>query len=832
MLKQRMVAKKINETVIPAHTADGIKANTYQYMAQDVTGDTFYVEDVDLYGRTQLHGPFTLGQQHGQAIIEDPIDWGSILFEHQTKEEARRATAVANTQAQMHTTVGPVAHFNITQDGLYRVSYDDLLNGGFDLSGVATADIAVTNWDIPVPLHIEAGATFEVGSYIEFYGRGVDTTYTKENVYTLHIDSALANRVIVDSTSPVGSPAPFYMETLDLGMNRLYDVASSSNTPWYDSRLVATSGEVARSFPFVVDHYVAGVADSTLSIDMWGGTQFEQSPDHHVVVDFGGTTLADVTFDGLTSHPLYMTLPDGLVQEGSNSLIMRLPHDQGVMWDVVGVTSYDLTYPRAFVPQDEGILIFQSAGDMFQIEDLPTDNVAVYRLHGRGLVPQMTRLEGVVITGSSGDYQATFPGTANEDTYLVYATAHMHVPAIEPVRAYTDITSGSADYLMIAHPDFVNDLAPLVSFHEAQGLTVQVVDVMDIYDQFNGGVVDAWAIKEYIKYAAQNMGIEYVLLVGGDSYDYHNYLGTGAYSFIPTIYMRTGDIVKFAPTDPFYADIDNDLVPDLKLGRFPVRTSQELGYVIQKTITYQGISYGETAILAADATDGLVSFSHVSDQLAEQLSTWQVTNAYLDDMPVADAQTLIEDNINNGVALVNFFGHSSLTSWSPLGLFQASDAALLNNINLPTVVAQWGCWNTYYVAPQYNTMGHQFMMAGEQGAAAVLGASTLTNATHEQWLGELVLARLAQPGTTLGEAITLAKADLSAQNPGLIDVQMGYSLLGDPALAMSNGEPTAVAMHLTQIQSARLPLILFSITILMVAVTGMVLLTRRRRSIS
>ena len=44
----------------------------------------------------------------------------------------------------------------------------------------------------------------------------------------------------------------------------------------------------------------------------------------------------------------------------------------------------------------------------------------------------------------------------------------------------------------------------------------------------------------------------------------------------------------------------------------------------------------------------------------------------------------------------------------------------------PSLVIQWGCWNTYHVAPEYDTLAHRLLLAGPQGAAAVVGSSTLT----------------------------------------------------------------------------------------------------------
>ncbi|MFT6099050.1 MAG: hypothetical protein ACJAYF_001593, partial [Arenicella sp.] len=145
------------------------------------------------------------------------------------------------------------------------------------------------------------------------------------------------------------------------------------------------------------------------------------------------------------------------------------------------------------------------------------------------------------------------------------------------------------------------------------------------------------------------------------------------------------------------------------------------------------------------------------------------------------ARNKITQEINDGVSLTAFFGHSSTNQWSFDGLLTGPDAAGLNNAGRPTVVTQWGCWNAYYVSPSEDSMGHRFMMEGEQGAVAVMGASTLTNADSERKLAKLVFARLAN-GERLGDAVTNAKQEHAVDNPNDLDVLLGWTVLGLPDL--------------------------------------------------
>ena len=116
--------------------------------------------------------------------------------------------------------------------------------------------------------------------------------------------------------------------------------------------------------------------------------------------------------------------------------------------------------------------------------------------------------------------------------------------------------------------------------------------------------------------------------------------------------------------------------------------------------------------------------------------------------------------------------------------FNGDDAVTLENVGQPTVVTQWGCWTTYYVSPQSETLAHKLLLSGDRGAAAVLGATTLTEARSERALSLGVFRRLFVPGATIGQVILEAKRELAAQgNPAVIDVLIGWNLLGDPTLS-------------------------------------------------
>jgi hypothetical protein len=449
---------------------------------------------------------------------------------------------------------------------------------------------------------------------------------------------------------------------------------------------------------------------------------------------------------------------------------------------LVNYDRYRLRFPRRFEASG-GRLRFSGAAEAFRVEGLPSADVVVYRVTEEGV----EILEAVQISGLPGDYSATFSGSESPATYYVSTVEALQMPLAEPAPPRNPTVDMEAEMLIIAHPDFVDNLDPLVAARRSEGLSVQVVNVEELYHRFSHGVFDPQAIRKFIRRAYRKLGTRYVLLVGGDTYDYFDYLGGGAVSFVPTLYTQTDPIVRFAPVDPLYGDINSDGVPEVAVGRWPVRTTAELEAILDRTLRYADIDYVRTAVFSADAYDAPAgySFSAASEEMLGYLpGTWQAARVYLDELYLEEARQLLIDEIDYGVALTSYFGHSGPSVWSFDGLFDSSDADALENFGRPTVITQWGCWNTYHVMPTYDTLGHRLLLNDGRGAAAVLGAATLTEALSEQKLGRRLFAQIGSQRQRLGKALIDAKKDLALTDPERLDVLLGWTLLGDPTLVV------------------------------------------------
>lgn len=783
--------EKINQELIAATGIYSLSPNHYHFSASGLEGDVFYIEDLDVFGNANSRGPFHLGESFGTKPEVEVIDWSTIRAEHEAKEEDRRqemgsqvSSTLDDDKRGIHGVNGGArtAHLGVREDGIYRITYEDLLSNGIDLSGVRAKHLAITEGKKKIPRRVVAsGKNFGPGDYVEFIGYGIDTLYSTERVYTLAVDKRSARNLGGYNRRP-SSRLPvteFYLETVTAEENDIYFFGSKSDDPWFEQYMLTFTTPNSWMYSIEIDNYVEGAAEATLDVSMSGVTEWMASPDHHVRGSFNGEIVFDEAFDGVSDCPVNVELKEGALSEGENRLQVTLPGDSGVQYDMVAFDKLSVTYPRAFVAQDDQ-LSFEGAGKVFRIDGFSEDDVIVYRVQNG--VPKWLK-NRLVSSEGGGLYSAFFAGHRKQSQYFVATESRAMIPDIRPSAEVEKIVQDKADLLIIAHPDFIEGLDPLVGARKAEGYKVKIVNVNHVYSEYSNDIFDAKAIRAYIKDAAKKMGVEFVLLVGADTYDYHNYLGDGSISFVPSLYTETCSIVGYAPVDPLYGDLDLDGVPDIAVGRLPVRTLDELETVVYKILTYDEKGYGQTAVLASD-----MGFGAEATALELALpSGWQADQVSIDQQGVSGARERLIERINEGTALTSYSGHSGLTHWSE-GLLLAQDVEELNNHGRPTVVTQFACWNTYYVDPRNQTMAHRYMLTGDNGAAAVMGATVLSNAEHERVFSLLLMPLLTEEGMPIGRAIVEAKQGL-ASSPiapdSLADVIASWTLLGDPTMVIS-----------------------------------------------
>jgi len=692
----------------------------------------------------------------------------------------------------------------VNQTGMQRISYEQLVDAGADLRGLRTRRFNVTLDGEPVPMRVQGQSQgnqrfFGPGAFIEFYGESANSLYTEERAYTL---SFLTNRQLRNATvaerpqniqvdrartNLTANVANTYLHTDIIEEDNFYDFAAPSRIDPFHF------GQNFSIFPtpvynFELKNVVGGVASAELEAELYGLIDFDiEGNDHHYEVLVNDILLGDQQFDGNAVDDF--SASNVVVNEGQNTFRFNFRPIAEVAFDIITLNQFSIKYPRLAIAEDD-YLEGEFASGHAAVSGIESEAFNVYRRLSDNTIQRLARAQR-----SNG--QIVFNARGPAADYIIVGENGYRAPRVQRLIREDNITTGQAEYLIIAHKSLMGaELDQLVELR-SQRYSVKVVDVDQVYAQFGSGVVDSQPIQDYIKFATENLGTRFAVLVGNDTYDYLQRT-TESVSLIPTRYVTTPGgqlLVTQTPSDAAYGDLNSDGVPDMPVGRLSVRTKTELQAVVNKLNAYERRDgYVGRVLVAADGEDTGNGISFTQDaeaMIAAMPPTWR--NSVRDDFrafPDIDGDQEAHDKtikvINAGVSVVNYIGHSSQRRWSFTSppILRSNEIPLFTNIGRPALVSQWGCFNSYFVDPAGNTMADEFLLSGEGGAATVLGASTLTTSSEELALGIELNRRLYDQGITVGEAVIQAKKAVALRED-FPAIQLGWQIIGDPALMVN-----------------------------------------------
>ena len=784
---------KLNDELIPSESITTLDESRYSLWLDagiDAASHRFFIEDVDLQGKATKNGPFRLSKGSTSSIPSIRTNWQAIASELDSARNGKKARFKSKKSPANATTAGnDVINIEVATSGLQRLSLSDI-----ELQGVAAADMSRGRYSLTdstgtqIASRVTKGVKGEPG-YFEFVGEARKTFYSAASIYQLRYSSKTHSALTIGTISgknnkagSAGSVSSFYMHTEEVEVDAVYVNSSRvENDPWMMRKLFANGSPAIDPYDVPVSNVYEGGVATLISATVAGGIDFNDLLDHSVQLranselidshDFGGTEAATLAGESLTS-------------ESANSVAVEIaviPNNSfGV--DLVYTNKVSVTYPRRYVAINNQ-LSFESSDDYFVVADISSDSAQVFAEGENGL--------SFLGDFSTKGEEIGFSGVPGATKYYLFGRGTASKPLLSAV-ASRDITALGVENIVIAHPSFIGaELEAYVESRTALGKGASsIVSTEEIYTNYSGGVRDAIAIHEFIiDYYSKNNDLVSVLIVGGDSYDYHDNLGIGAISFVPTLYKPTGDLIQFSPVDSLFGDIDRDLVPDIPVGRLPVRSLSELSTILDKSKLFAQQLGSRSALLVADemGENNAYNFTEHSENVAATLipQAWDVTRAYIDVLGPLAARTALLDGLSEGPRLALYTGHSSTNVWSGRRLFTYADTLALGNDQRPSAYLQWGCYNTYFSSPTSDTMSHGLMLAGEQGAAIVIGSSTLTNARAEARFSVLLQNELLKPNIMFGEALISAKQTYYSET-GLVykGILLGVTLLGDPLLRL------------------------------------------------
>jgi hypothetical protein len=673
----------------------------------------------------------------------------------------------------------------VDEDGLYAITSADLRRIGVEVDGVDLAAVRLLNQGQEVPF-----AVAEEGSEpsIVFYGEECRSIYSRHNVYWLHLVGEPGKRMEQRAASACGEQpaAATFVDTVRREDDLLYAAKAAPGADhWYWRRLIAPG---SATFPVTLEHLASG--DGNLRLSLVGYTSDAVSPDHHLRILFNGCLVDEARWDGQGEHLVEASLPSSCLEEGENLLELEAVADTGARADIVMADWLEVDYSRYFVAAQDR-LEFVGQGGRHVVDGFSGASMWLLDVTS---VPDVVLVRDPGIEGEGSRYTLSFcDGQPAGHRYLAVSEDGLRAPAsMIAATPSTDLRSSEiqADYVVVTNDAFKQAMQPLVEWRRSQGLSVEVVSTSEVYDQFSYGLVDPVAIRDLFRYAHSHWrepAPQYVLLVGDASYDYQDYLGGPNKSLLPS---HQTDTVLGGQTsnDNWFVTLDDeDILPDMAMGRLPVQTAEEAKTVVDKIIAYERSApqgdWRRRVLLVADGEEP--GFAALADTLADESvpDTLELVKVYA--ASVVQPQDVVARQLAAGSLLVNYTGHGSIDAWSEERLFSSEQVNSLGNGGRQPMMIMMSCLLGFFDHPERQALAEELLLAEDGGAIAVFAPSSLTLSSDQGPLDRaLVKALLSGEVPTVGLAIMEAKRSLPWETQGQRDVIETFTLFGDPALRL------------------------------------------------
>lgn len=755
----------------------------------------------------------------------------------------------------------------VTTDGIYKLDYNYLKNTcGFDLANINFSGIAVFGNGggmvpdvngLPRLDDLQENPTFIVdnnnnnrfdpGDYLLFYGQGPDA-------WTF--DSANARFTF---TKHLYSDTNYYFITADQGSGRRIQAIASVSSP----------NQTVNQF----DDYAAHEADQYNLLGSgktWFGDQMSTiSP--AVNINFNFPNL-------ITSSPIKFASEAVASSPYNSTIFTTLNGVQVFAQNITTTTSVAQDYPNAFDTQASGQTLsgtFSSASGSFSLVynfSNPDPNGTSY-----GYIQSLVLNAKRALTFTGGNLffrsiSATGPGnisqfnlsSATSTTHIWDISSITSIQEISPVSgpsggalsfiastsamrqfAAVDVSAsfpnpvavgsvsnqnlhaiGQPTMLILTPDDLLNPSYDLAAFHSQNDhISVKVVTLAQIYNEFSSGKKDISAIRDFIRMVYEKAGTDtalmprYVLLFGDGSYDPKNRVPDNNDQF--PVYESYGsqNILDSYVSDDFYGLLDpgegGDITAnglsgpqliDIAVGRLTAANASEAQGMVDKIKLYKSsstlMSWRNNLTFVSDYPFDNQTFEFESDAdgFANSVMTGypahNVLKIYCDAYQeqatpggarFPDVNTAILNNVNTGTLILSYTGHGGPSNWSNGRIFNLSDIQNLQNHEKCPLFITATCEFSWFDNPASKSAG-EYLISNPLGGACAMVSTVRpvyedANNALQNNIYPIFFTNYQGRQPTVGEVMMLTKNQVIFGSTYVQNTRE-FILLGDPAMTL------------------------------------------------
>lgn len=822
--------EQLNQQILPGLLVHA-QGGTYRYIDNTaVSGETYTYKliEKESRGKSRVHGPYTItvdgeepdllkqvyarifGRKNLNKRQSGGASSGGVYFDQagnaddqprprqiseKRKQHLKLAKKLRNQYKKLRQSrQGAEAKISIQETGIYYLDASEIA----DVLGLPVNRVKQLIQKGNLSLHTRGMQVAWMKAYenrgMYFYGESVNTSYTDQNIYWLEKGRGLNMDMIHAAGPEYPVQGQYFTDTVHAEKNQwpvtgLYHDPEADFWIW-DVIISGTPDQAPKNFPITLQAVASVFGGNTagIAVSLKGGSDFPGiESDHHVEIHINGVFVGEGFWKGTDDVRFAFAFDQAILHEGDNTIAVKGLLDTGAPYSFFYVNAMDITYNRFFIASGNSLAVSGSENDIITINGFSNPEIMVFDVTGNR---ESAYVNATTIRQEESNFSVSFlPYQVKADYFAVTADAvKKPVSFVADQRSNLKEKTNKADYLVITVPELEEGARALAEYRRQKGFTTKVILLEDIYDEFNHGIAAPTALRDFLSYAYHHWSIppQYVVLAGDGTYDYKDYQGHGD-NLIPPILIPTS-YGLFASDAPFADIVNDDGIPEIAIGRIPAITLEELMSVVRKVEQYENALEGEWCsriMMMADNPDNGGDFAVDSDSVAANLPfEYSTTRIYLSDLGIRDARAGMFSGIKDGVFLINYLGHGSVTSLADEGLLTAADVSLFDNGDTLPVVTAMTCVAGRFSLPGYDSLGETLLMNEGQGAVAVWAPTGFSMNTHAALLSQEFFKEVFQNRESiLGKAIQNSFRNFGSRIKGE-QPPCVYNLLGDPALQM------------------------------------------------
>ena len=462
----------------------------------------------------------------------------------------------------------------VNETGIYQVTYDNLSGAGVDVAAINPQTFRLYNKGSEIPIYVygEGDAAFDSGDYIEFYGEKENTRYSYSNAYWLTFGQSAGLRM-ENKTSYPGTTPESFLYTNHYELNQYYwSEIPAADDPWYFYPPVTAN--TSQNFTVYLDDLANTSENAEFLARLQGFNTYNYTNMTYRGLIYLNNHLVDnITWQGNGTANASVEMPSYWLSEGNNTIRVEHILNSSYPNAWILVDWFNISYRRKFQAKDDYLRLSASGvgNYTYSITNFSQEDIRVYDISDHDNVK---RIANATVESEGTTYKVTFNDNSSAAAdYAVVSPAGLKTYQSIIASQSCDLrnTTNQAGYIILTYDGFYNATLPLAEHRQAQGLSVKVVNLSDVYDEFNYGIASPDAIKYFLNYTYTNWqdpAPTYVLLVGDGTYDYRDDEGYGFTNYMPAHLVFNEHFGETASDDWFVCfDSESDIFPDMLIGR-------------------------------------------------------------------------------------------------------------------------------------------------------------------------------------------------------------------------------------------------------------------------